>query len=139
MGDVDWVEALLAEAEAFARQTDQALTRADLLLVGLGDAGRLGALLHRVRAFAFAQLDDLAAAEDALEASLAQARAQAEEYEVAVTLDALNALSAMTGRPEPPSRARERDAILVRLDVERLPDPPLTPSAPVRMAASAAT
>src|SRR5919198_5042004 len=134
MGDVDWVEALLAEAEAFAGKPDQALTRADLLLAGLGDAGRLGALLHRVRAFAFAQLDDVAAAEDALEASLAHARAQAEQYEVAVTLDALNALGAVTGRPEPPERVRERDAILARLDVERLPEPPLTPSAPARPA-----
>jgi hypothetical protein len=125
-GDVDWVEALLAEAEAFARQADAALTRADLALAGLGDPGRLGALLHRVRGFAFAQLDDLAAAEDALEASLAEARAQAEEYEVAVTLDALKALSVLTGRPEPDERTEERDAILARLAVERLPAPPLT-------------
>jgi class 3 adenylate cyclase/tetratricopeptide (TPR) repeat protein len=128
LGDVDWVEALLAEAEAFAGQPDAALTRADLALAGLGDPGRLGALLHRVRAFAFAQVGDLAAAEDALEASLAEARAQAEEYEVAVTLDALAALSALTGRAEAAGRIRERDAILARLDVERLPDPPLTPS-----------
>jgi class 3 adenylate cyclase/tetratricopeptide (TPR) repeat protein len=128
LGDVDWVEALLAEAEAFAGQADAALTRADLALAGLGDPGRLGAVLHRVRAFAFAQVGDLAAAEDALEASLAEARAQAEEYEVAVTLDALAALSALTGRAEADARIRERDAILARLDVERLPEPPLTPT-----------
>jgi class 3 adenylate cyclase/tetratricopeptide (TPR) repeat protein len=126
LGDVDWVEALLAEAEAFAGRTRAALNRADLALAGLGEPGRLGALLHRVRGFAFAQLDDLSAAEDALEASLAQARSQAEEYEVAVTLDALKALSALTGRAEPPERAGERDAILARLDVVRLPDPPLS-------------
>ena len=132
-GDVDWVEALLAEAEAFAREPDAALTRADLALAGLGDPGRLGALLHRVRGFAFAQLDDLAAAEDALEASLAQARAQAEEYEVAITLDALKALSALTGRDEPPERTTERDAILARLGVERLPDPPLAAPATRRL------
>jgi class 3 adenylate cyclase/tetratricopeptide (TPR) repeat protein len=136
MGDVDWVEALLAEAEAFAGRSDRALTRADLMLAGLGDAGRLGALLHRVRGFAFAQLDDLAGAEDALEASLAHARAQAEVYEIAVTLDALHALSAITGRAEPSARLRERDAILARLDVERLPDPPLSRLAPVRVAAT---
>ena len=128
LGDVDWVEALRAEAEAFAGHADAALTRAELALAGLGDPGRLGALLHRVRGFGFAQLGDLSAAEDALEASLAQARAQAEEYEVAVTLDALKALSVLTGRPEPPLRTGERDAILARLDVERLPDPPLSPS-----------
>jgi class 3 adenylate cyclase/tetratricopeptide (TPR) repeat protein len=125
-GDVDWVEALLAEAEAFAGQADAALTRADLALAGLGDPGRLGALLHRARGFAFAQLDDLAGSEDALEASLAEARAQAEEYEVAVTLDALKALSGLTGRPEPGERTEERDAILARLAVERLPAPPLS-------------
>jgi class 3 adenylate cyclase/tetratricopeptide (TPR) repeat protein len=129
LGDLDWVEALLAEAEAFAGRADAALTRADLALAGLGDPGRLGALLHRVRGFAFAQLDDLAAAEDALEASLAQARAHAEEYEVAVTLDALKALSVLTGRAEPPERSGERDAILARLDVERLPAPPLSAGA----------
>jgi tetratricopeptide (TPR) repeat protein len=139
LGDVDWVEALLAEAEAFARQPDAALTRADLALAGLGDPGRLGALLHRVRAFAFAQVGDLAAAEDALEASLAEARAQAEQYEVAVTLDALTALSALTGRAEAAGRIRERDRILARLDVERLPDPPLTPAVPTADMRSPAT
>jgi hypothetical protein len=128
LGDVDWVEALHAEAEAFAGHADAALTRSELALAGLGDPGRLGALLHRVRGFAFARVGDLSAAEDAFEASLAQARAQAEEYEVAITLDALKALSVLTGRPEPSLRTGERDAILARLDVERLPDPPLSGS-----------
>jgi class 3 adenylate cyclase/tetratricopeptide (TPR) repeat protein len=141
-GDLDWVEALLAEAEVYGGRSDAALTRADLALAGLGDPGRLGALLHRVRGLAFAQLDDLAAAEDALEASLAEARTQAEEYEIAVTLDALKALSVLTGRDEPHARGAERDAILARLDVERLPDPPLsvamadTPGRAARLAPS---
>jgi class 3 adenylate cyclase/tetratricopeptide (TPR) repeat protein len=125
--DATWAEALLAEAYAMSGRPEPALNAADVLLAGQPSGTRLCALLHRVRGFAFAQLDDLASAEDALEASLAEARAQAEDYEIAVTLDALERLAARTGRPELPSRGAERDALLARLNIAALPEAPIAP------------
>jgi tetratricopeptide (TPR) repeat protein len=130
--DATWVEALIAEAYAMSGEPQAALNAADLVLAGLPSGARLAALLHRIRGFAFAQLGDLASAEDSLEASLAEARAQDEDYEIAVTLDALERLAARTGRPELVGRGPERDALLKRLDVVALPEAPLTPSRPVR-------
>ena len=72
--DVRWVEALTAEGLRMSRQPQAALNAADLLLAGLPSGARLNALLHRVRGFAFAQMGDLASADEELEASLADAR-----------------------------------------------------------------
>jgi tetratricopeptide (TPR) repeat protein len=127
--DVRWVEALTAEAYAMSREPEAALNAADLLLAGLPSGARLSALLHRVRGFAFAQIGDLASAEEELEASLAEARAQEEDYEIAVTLDALLHLASRTGRSEPAERRAERDALLGRLDVIALPEAPIAPPA----------
>jgi class 3 adenylate cyclase/tetratricopeptide (TPR) repeat protein len=126
--DVMWVEALSAEAYAMSGLPESALNAADLLLAGLPSHARLTALLHRVRGFAFAQLGDLVSAEDALEASLAEGRTQDEDYEIAVTLDALERLASITGRPELSGRRTECDALLERLDVVALPEAPLAPS-----------
>jgi class 3 adenylate cyclase/tetratricopeptide (TPR) repeat protein len=130
--DARWVESLTAEAYAMSARPEAALNTADLLLAGLPSGARLSALLHRVRGFGFAQLDDLASAEDALEASLAEARAQSEDYEIALSLDALGRLASRTGRPELPGRRGERDAVLARLDVVALPQAPLAPPAAAR-------
>jgi class 3 adenylate cyclase/tetratricopeptide (TPR) repeat protein len=130
--DATWVEALTAEAYAMSGRAEAALNAADLLLAGLPSGARLTALLHRVRGFAFAQLGDLASAEDALEASLAEARAQQEDYEIAVTLDALQHIASRTGRSEPPDRRAECDALLARLDVIALPEPPVVALAPLQ-------
>jgi tetratricopeptide (TPR) repeat protein len=126
--DATWVEALTAEAYAMSGRPEAALNAADVLLAGLPSGARLCALLHRVRGFAFAQLSDLPSAEDALEASLAEARAQEEDYEIALTLDALERLALRTGRPELPGRRAERDVLLARLDILALPEAPLAPS-----------
>jgi class 3 adenylate cyclase/tetratricopeptide (TPR) repeat protein len=127
--DVTWVEALTAEAYAMARRPEAALNAADLLLAGLPSGARLTALLHRVRGFAFAQLGDLGSAEEELEASLADARALEEDYEVVLTLDALQHIASRTGRSEPAERRAERDALLGRLDVIALPEAPVAPRA----------
>ena len=125
--DVRWVEALTAEAYAMSGRPQAALNAADLLLAGLPSGARLNTLLHRVRGFAFAQLGDLASADEELEASLADARAQEEDYEIAVTLDALLHMASRTGRSEPAERRTERDALLGRLDVIALPEAPIGP------------
>ena len=87
--DAALVEAYIAEAHAFRHEPERALAAADRLL---RDARRTAPLLHRVRAFALAQRGALEPAEHALEASLAEALAQGSDFEVAVTLDAIERL-----------------------------------------------
>jgi hypothetical protein len=60
----------------------------------------------------------------ALQASIASARARGDDYEVAVGLDALEALARSVGAGDE-ARRRERDAILDRLDVVALPPAPI--------------
>jgi hypothetical protein len=110
-----------------SREPEAALNAADLLLAGLPSGARLSALLHRVRGFAFAQMGDLASADEEFEASLADARAHEEDYEIAVTLDALVHLATRTGRSESAARRAERDALLGRLAVIALPEAPIAP------------
>ena len=117
-GDVQYAEALLAEAAAFAGDGGTALVTADRLLAE-PDIGLLEPLLRRVRAFALAQGGEVADATGELRTALAVARAQHQDYESLVALDALAALTrADTGAP---SRAE----LMARLGVERLASPPL--------------
>ena len=117
-GDVQYAEALLAEAAAFAGDGGTALVTADRLLAE-PDIGLLEPLLRRVRAFALAQGGEVADATGELRTALAVARAQHQDYESLVALDALAALTrADTGAP---SRAE----LMARLGVVRLASPPL--------------
>ena len=127
MSDAALVEAYVAEAHAFRHEPERALATADRLL---RDARRTAPLLHRVRAFALAQRGALEPAEHALEASLAEALAQASNFEVAVTLDAIERLRA--GRASDIDRAgqQRRDALFAQLDIAAVPAPPLPPTSP---------
>ena len=127
--DVLWAETLIAEARAFAGQGEVALEAADRLVDDLGGGGRLVPLLQRVRGYALAQLGSPDAAAAALEASADEARRQDAAFELALTLDALLALGSpdMLGPRIHPARRRERDEIVQRLDIVRLPVPPLAP------------
>jgi class 3 adenylate cyclase/tetratricopeptide (TPR) repeat protein len=125
--DVTWVDALIAEAHVMAGRAETARDAADVLLAGLAPGARLAELLHRIRGIAFAQLGDLGEAKKALDASLAEARGQDEDYEIAVTLDVLERLAELSGSPEPAGRRAERDALLARLDVVALPEVPVAP------------
>ena len=120
LSDADLAEAYSAEALAFAGRPDAALVAADR---ALRDATRTLPLLHRVRGFALAQLGDGEGAAHALHASLEEAEARANAYELAVTLDALEALGGA-----PAGSAARRAALLEQLDVEALPAPPLSPA-----------
>jgi tetratricopeptide (TPR) repeat protein len=124
--DVVWVEALVAEAHAFAAHAEQALAAADRLVADLGGGGLLAPLLQRVRGYALAQLGSAQAAAEALEASAAQARAQDVPFELALTLDALLTLpvpNAPGARLRASRLRRERDEIVARLDIVQLPTP----------------
>jgi tetratricopeptide (TPR) repeat protein len=129
LADVALAEAYIAEALAFAGKPDAALLAADR---ALRDASRTAPLLHRVRGFALAQLGDDDGALHALYASLRDAEERANAYEIAITLDALEALGGA-----PPGSAARRAALLEQLDVEALPAPPLSLASRGRLPATA--
>jgi class 3 adenylate cyclase/tetratricopeptide (TPR) repeat protein len=115
------VEAYVAEARAFGGHADAALDDAERLLPG---AAREAPLLHRVRGFALGQLGLRAESEEALQASLAEALSRDTIYDAAAALDALAALGG-SGDLLAPGRRRRSEAILRRLRVVALPEPPL--------------
>ncbi|MDX6657048.1 MAG: hypothetical protein QOH62_1841, partial [Solirubrobacteraceae bacterium] len=120
MSDAALVDAYLSEASAFAGEAQRALDAAERLLP---EATRTAPLLHRVRGFALAQMGVREAAREAFHAALVVARAQAIDYEVAVSLDALYALCGGDG-PEGDPRP-QRDALLAKLQVVALPPAPV--------------
>jgi class 3 adenylate cyclase/tetratricopeptide (TPR) repeat protein len=96
-------------------------------------ASVLEAALHRQRGFGLAQIGDVGASRVAFVESLATARRGGEnyglisnEYEIALTLDALSRIERQAGNDVAGLEA-ERDAITTRLGVVRLPRPPLGP------------
>jgi tetratricopeptide (TPR) repeat protein len=110
---VDFAQALIAEGEALGGDAGRAVAIADGLLAS---DSRYVALLRRVRGIALARLDDREAAIHELELAVTAARERGEDYDLALALDALAAL----GRLDDGRRA-ERDAILARLGVVRMP------------------
>ena len=110
-------------ALAFAGRPDAALLAADR---ALRDATRTAPLLHRVRGFALAQLgDEDGAAARAPRVAARRGGARRTLYELAVTLDALDALGGA-----PPGSAARRAALLEQLGVEALPAPAAQPRIP---------
>jgi class 3 adenylate cyclase/tetratricopeptide (TPR) repeat protein len=126
--DAALVKALLAEAVLFDGRAEEAHDRARALFAAVSDYALLEPLLHQLTGTALAQMDETGAATAALRAALEAARAAELPFETALALDALELLD-----PSPARRA-ERDALLARLDIVRLPRPPLT--RPVRAVAS---
>jgi tetratricopeptide (TPR) repeat protein len=130
----------LAETEA---RIAGSLVRAGLAEEGLAraDEARTHAseihvpLIERIRGYALLQLGELDGAREAFEDSLASARAQDADFEVAMTLDAFVRLD-LPGHGEPDAGVEaERDEILRRLGVVQVPEfPPATPRARTRQA-----
>jgi hypothetical protein len=93
----------------------------------MGGAGVHRATLHRLRAYACAQLGLIVEAWASLDDSLAAARARRAEFEVALTLEALSNIAPLAGVPfEPPED--EHRLVLERLGVRRLPAVPIAGS-----------
>ncbi len=113
----DFARALITEAEAFAGDAAEALAAARR---AMESADRYLPLLQRLSGIALARLGQLDEAGTELTHALATARARAAEYEIAATADVLAALG-----KAPPDVVRERDEILGRLKIERLPAPQL--------------
>jgi tetratricopeptide (TPR) repeat protein len=117
--DALWVEALVSEAHVLDWQPAEAA--ADLeRLVDVAGGGRLGPLLHRVRGIARAQLGLFEQARESLEASVRAARERGDEFDLFLSLDALQELAAHDGGVDD-ARRRERDAIGERLDIAAAP------------------
>ena len=121
--EAECAESFLAEALVFGGHADRALQVVEALRVRLLDE-RLEPLLDRVRGCALAQLGESGSARNALGRALARARELEIAYDVAAGLHALDALDVATGGAEP-ARRRERNELLERLDVVRLPAPPI--------------
>jgi tetratricopeptide (TPR) repeat protein len=111
---VEEAEAVLAEAEAFAGDAAHALMLADTLLAA--SSRELSIWLRRVRGVALARLGRTQAAVTELESALALARDRGARYDIAATLHVLGRLN---GRSH--ELAAERDQLLTRLGIERLP------------------
>ena len=114
----DLARAMLAEAEAFAGEPTRALeiTREEL---ALGDRNR--PLLERVAGIALIRLGQKDEAAHELMRALQSARELSAEYDIAATIDALDVLGAAEG-----PLLGERDDVLARLKIERLPVPALS-------------
>jgi class 3 adenylate cyclase/tetratricopeptide (TPR) repeat protein len=112
------VEGILAEAEAIAGDASRAVALAEKLV----SASTHEAWLRRVRGIALARQGQWDEAVAALESALAIARERGALYDVAATLDILVRLGA-----ESEYGADERDSLLRRLGVVRLPALTLRP------------
>jgi class 3 adenylate cyclase/tetratricopeptide (TPR) repeat protein len=113
----DFAQALLAEAEGIGGAPERALAIAH---EQLKVTDRNAALLERVAGIALARLGYTEAANAELVAALASARVHGSEYDIAATIDVLNALDRADA-----DLLQERDEIASRLKIVRLPTPPL--------------
>ena len=113
----DFAEALLAEAEGIGGAPERALAVAH---EQLKMTDRNAPLLNRVAGIALARLGSTEAARAELIAALKSARERAAEYDVAATIDVLHALGAADA-----DLLQERDEIMSRLKIVRLPTPAL--------------
>jgi class 3 adenylate cyclase/tetratricopeptide (TPR) repeat protein len=113
----DFAQAVVAEADAFGGDALRGLETASRELQA-GD--RLRPLLTRSAGIALARLGEKKGALRELSHSLRVARERGAEYEIAATIDALDALGDANAQ-----MLAERDRILTRLKIERLPTPAL--------------
>jgi tetratricopeptide (TPR) repeat protein len=109
----DFARALVAEAEAFTGDAQRAL---EIATEDMPAADRNRPLLQRAGGIALARLGRPDAARAELTAALRSARARRAGYDVAATIDALDAL----GGADADAR-RERDEIIDALKIVRLP------------------
>jgi len=109
----EFAQALLAEAEAVAGDPLQGL---EIARSELATSDRHRALLERVSGIALARLEHPEEAAAHLGHALGSARRRGAAYDIAAAIDGLRALDCAG-----PELLRERDEILARLRIERLP------------------
>lgn len=111
----DFCQALIAEAEAFGGDPFRAL---EVASGALRANDQVRPLLTRVAGIALARLGQNGAGMRELKHALKTARQRSAPYDIAATIDAIDAL----GKADPQMLA-ERDAIVTRLKIARLPAP----------------
>ena len=119
--DAALVKTLLAEAALFDGRAEEAHARVQALLDKAPEDTLLEPLLEHLSGVALAQMGETRAAAEAIASALDAARAAELPLETAFALDALEQL----GAPGSNGWARELDELLARLDIARLPRPPL--------------
>jgi tetratricopeptide (TPR) repeat protein len=113
----EFAQALVAEAEAFGGDPFRAL---EIGSQELQANDRQRPLLTRMGGIALARLGQKEAAMRELKHSLATARERSSEYDIAATIDAMDAVDGVDAEV-----LRERDEILGRLKIKELPAPAL--------------
>ena len=114
-------QAWIAEAEAFGGDAMRAM---EVASERMQTNDRERPLLTRMAGIALARLGERKAAMRELEHALRTARDRGAEYDIAATIDVMAAIDGAD-----PTLLRERDEILKRLKIERLPAPVLGPTA----------
>ena len=114
-------QAWIAEAEALGGDAMRAM---EVASERMRTNDRERPLLTRMAGIALARLGERKAAMRELEHALRTARDRGAEYDIAATIDVMAAIDGAD-----PTLLRERDEILKRLKIERLPAPVLGPTA----------
>jgi tetratricopeptide (TPR) repeat protein len=114
-GYAEFTQALIAEAQAFGGDAFEAIEIASRALQA---NNRLRPLLTRVGGIALARLGEREASARELQHSLRAARDRDADYEIAATIDAMDAIGSAD-----PQMLIERDRILEQLKIQRLPRP----------------
>jgi tetratricopeptide (TPR) repeat protein len=115
--EAEFARLCLAEASVAVDRPDDALR----IVGGVNGGGDAAALAARIRALALAELGEVDGARAAFADSVGAARASGSDFEAAAALDGLAALAE---DPEAAAALRtERDGLLGRLGVRRLPGP----------------
>ena len=127
-GEVLETEARVAECYVLMGSWQDVLARCEaafLLARELGGVPPQMPLLHRAKAYALMQAGRAAESREALEASLAAARARQADYEIGLTLRALSQFARVADEHTDPAVEGESKAILARLGVVEVPEIPL--------------
>lgn len=126
--EVPSMDARLAECLLAAGDAQGALDAVNALQARLKDSGaaaRVAPLVERIKGHALLAQGDLWSARDALEASLAAAREQANSFEAALTVLSLIELDRLEGVEPPLEMVSEARMVMSNLKVRAVPPVPL--------------
>jgi len=126
--EVPAIDARIAETNVEANKLDEALAQITGLLTrisGSNAVSKVASLLQRAQAHALIRQGDLWGARDALEASLAAAREQANSFEAALTVLSLIELDRLEGVEPPLEMVSEARMVMSNLKVRAVPPVPL--------------
>ena len=121
----------LAEDAVLRGRPEEAIGAVDAAFAragSIGGASQLEPVLFRARGYARVQLGDLDGAREDLGASLTVATERGGDYEIALTVRALEALARARGDPTDEGQISSADDTFTRLGVTWVPSPPTAPT-----------